>query len=125
MLCGPAGPIAAHSPEYCYAGLGFKQVGGSARRAMEFAGGHATYFDAKFDKAATGEPPLQVCWAWGVDGDWVAADAPRREFALRTVLYKLYVTRHLPAGDAKTADPVPAFLASFLPEVKKALANPG
>lgn len=125
MLCGPSGPIGAHTPEYCYAGLGFTQAGASSRKAMEFDGGHATYFAARFEKPGAGETPLQVCWAWGVDGDWVASESPRRDFALRNVLYKLYVNRPASTDPKNTADPVPAFLAAFLPEVKKVLAPAG
>ena len=70
------------------------------------------------------ENPLQVCWAWGADGNWYAAEASRGEFALRSYLYKLYVSRELPVRESAAApdDPVHEFLTAFLPEVNRTLA---
>jgi hypothetical protein len=93
---------------------------------VSFAGDQrATYWTAKFQRQATGADQLRVAWAWGVDGDWTASAAPRREFALRKALYKLYVSRAVTPADREANPPVDRiqeFLADFLPVVKKALA---
>lgn len=127
ILCGPAGPIGAHTPDICYAGAGYEMVGRPAKRSLALPGLAAGYWAATFAKEAGNEPPLEVCWAWGVDGDWQPAEAPRREYALRAALYKFYASRHTtPADRTAKADPIADFLTVFLPEVKKALApNPG
>jgi hypothetical protein len=126
MLCGPSGPIAAHTPDVCYAGNGFRMVGRQSRLTLALPGGDAaSYWSARFEKERTDEA-LRVCWAWGVDGTWEASDAPWGTFALKPALYKLYATRTAaPTPDADRAtnpDPVEGFLTVFLPEVKKALA---
>jgi hypothetical protein len=128
ILCGPAGPLGSHTPDICYAGRGYCQVGREVRKTLALPGGGvATYWSARFEKDGPGEAPLEVCWAWGTDGDWSASANPRGEFALRSVLYKLYVTRRTTdPADRATADPVAEFLTAFLPEVKKTLApDPG
>lgn len=133
LLCGPTGPIGAHEPRYCYAGNGFDMSGKPQKKAVSAADGTgATYWTVLFEKNTHNEPPQQVCWMWGLDGEWRAADNPRSEFALRRALYKLYVTHveeKSPAPtpgvpSASTRDPVHEFLIAFLPEVKKALAAP-
>ncbi len=128
LLCGPSGPIASHTPDVCYAGTGYEMKGSPRRNTLTFDGSEpSTYWSARFEKPAAGEVPLQVCWAWGVDGNWAASDVPRADFALRRVLYKLYATRRVPPAGrdgAQDSDPIPRFLKVFLPEVKKALAAP-
>jgi hypothetical protein len=128
LLCGPTGPIGAHTPEVCYAGNGFAAQGEPQKKTVNLAGdAAASYWSVRFEKKSATEPPLRVCWMWGVDGDWKAAENPRTEFALQGALYKLYVVRAEPqtliaAGTAP--DPIHEFVMAFLPEVKKALAAP-
>jgi hypothetical protein len=133
MLCGPTGPIGAHTPEVCYAGNGFAMSGQPQKKTVVLPGNAtATYWTARFEKKAAFEAPLRVGWMWGTDGDWVAASDPRTDFALRGALYKLYVVHSEPpspggsatASAAAAPDPIDVFLVDFLPEVKKALAGP-
>lgn len=125
LLCGPPGPIGSHTPDVCYAGIGYTMVGGAGRRALPLPGGAgASYWSARFRKDGPNDPQLEVCWAWGGDGDWEASDSPRTQYALRPALYKLYATRVVPAATdrAQVGDPIAEFLTAFLPEVKKAIA---
>lgn len=130
LLCGPAGPIGAHAPEYCYAGNGYEPRGTPVAVAVADKSDPArvfTYWSARFEKKPPSPGvPLRVCYAWGTDGDWTAATNPRARFALRGALYKLYAVRAEPDPPAAdpTADPVHQFLTAFLPEVKKALVPP-
>ena len=120
VLCGPAGPIASHTPDICYAGLGFRMAGGERKKTVETPAGAASYWSARFDKGDN-DPGIEVNWAWGVDGTWVAAGSPRLDFAGRGVLYKIYATRSLRASGAPDADPVHDFLTDFLPVLRTAL----
>jgi hypothetical protein len=127
MLCGPSGPIAAHTPDVCYAGGGFRMVGGRSRKTLPLPDGTTGgYWSARFEREATGDDALRVCWAWGLDGNWDASESPWGEYALRQYLYKLYATRRAaPTADADRAagpDPLEQFLTAFLPEARKALA---
>jgi len=123
LLCGRSGPIGAHTPDICYAGLGFNMKGGEIRKTV----GESSYWSARFEKPNR-EGSLMVSWAWGVDGTWQAAEKPRVEFVGRDVLFKLYATRGLTReeqdGIASGIDPTAAFLTDFLPEVKQAIGAP-
>jgi hypothetical protein len=125
MLCGPSGPIGAHTPDVCYAGAGYAMAGDAQKVTVAPPGEPgATYWSARFDKKA---PPsaLRVCWMWGTDGNWEASENAR--FGLQSALYKMYVVRSEsdgPAARATERDPVREFLTDFLPEVRKALAPP-
>jgi hypothetical protein len=125
MLCGEPGPIASHTPDVCYGGLGYDTNVPKVVRSVPIPGGKpAEYFSAKFRKPNGGDP-LQVCWAWGADGNWYASEASRGDFAFRSALYKLYLSRELPARESETTtpdDPIQEFLTVFLPEVRTALA---
>ncbi len=125
MLCGAVGPIAAHTPDVCYAGLGYQMHGHEIRRTVAVPGGpEAAYWTARFDKP-NGDSSLVVAWAWSSDGNWLAPDNPRSDFFGAKGLYKLYVTRALTTAERDNApastDPTQEFLIDFLPEVQKAL----
>jgi hypothetical protein len=125
LLCGPTGPIGAHTPEYCYGGIGYACKGKPARKGIALAdNGHSSFWTARFEKVSNTEEPLRVYWAWSTNGDWQAASNPRSDFALRSVLYKLYVVR-IDNSTAKerepNQEPIELFLADFLPLVKTAL----
>jgi hypothetical protein len=124
LLCGPPGPIGAHTPDICYGGLGYKMMGSETRKTVPLPDGSApAYWSAKFEKAA--DPGLEVCWAWGVDGDWVASTSPRSDFMTRKGLFKFYVARSLTPGEREgrpAPDLVAEFLTDFLPAVKRSLA---
>ena len=129
LLCGPTGPIGAHTPEVCYAGNGYVRNGEKQKMTVVLPDGStAVYWTVRFEKEPPStEPPLRVCWMWGTDGDWKASDNPRTDFALQTALYKLYVVRYeprTPDGAPSAPDPIPEVLTAFLPEVKKALTAP-
>jgi hypothetical protein len=126
LLCGPAGPIASHTPDICYAGLGYQMDGGQLRKVVPPPAGPASYWMARFAKNPS-DPGIEVNWAWGADGTWVAADAPRLELASHAALYKIYATRVLgPAArpGSPEADPIHDFLTEFLPVLRTAL-DPG
>ena len=121
LLCGPPGPIGAHTPEYCYAGNGFAMAGEPQKKTVAWGDSAASYWSARFERKAPPSDPLRVCWMWGTNGDWEASANPR--LGLKSALYKLYVVRTetvTPLG--KRADPIQEFLREFLPEVKNALS---
>lgn len=123
LLCGPPGPIGAHTPDVCYGGMGYKCVGKPVARQVTFGPGAASFWTARFEKESARDDALRVYWAWGWGGDWEASDEPRTDFATRTALYKLYVVH----DDTRPGrDPAGEFMAEFLPAVKAALAaDPG
>lgn len=127
LLCGPSGPIGAHTPDICYGGLGYECVGQPIPTRVTFPSGGANFWTARFEKTTQRQSAIRVYWAWGADGDWEASANPRTDFALRTVLYKLYVAQpESPTASSATAGPAEVFMAEFLPPVKAALTpDPG
>jgi hypothetical protein len=127
LLCGPTGPIAAHTPEVCYGGLGFACKGKPARKTLTFANTSAgSFWTARFEKKSLNDEAQKVYWAWSGNGDWEASSNPRTDYALRTVLYKLYVSRaDDPASQPRDPknEPIENFLEEFLPIVKSALSS--
>lgn len=129
VLCGPSGPICAHTPEACYAGLGYKMTESAKRRTIGLRSGPpASVWAGRFVKGTTGSgvaSELEVWWAWGQNGVWVAAEAPRRDFLLQSALYKVYLTRMVSANrpdQPKSFAPAEIFLAEFLPDLNAALS---
>jgi hypothetical protein len=118
LLCGPSGPIGAHTPDVCYGGLGYICRGKPIPRKVDFEHGVATFWTGRFEKQSPTDNPLRVYWAWGVNGEWQASDNPRTDFALRTALFKLYVVHVEQAGTEAQAK---EFLTEFLPLVRRAL----
>ena len=86
LLYGEPGPLGAHTPETCYVGAGFRQLGPAAARPQ--AG--SAFWVAQFETAAQPPATLSVHWAWGTGGDWAASENPRFDFAAQSRIYKLY-----------------------------------
>jgi len=109
MLAGDPGDIGTHDPERCYGGAGVKPVGTRRRVGMSdpVTAQTMSYWSARFDTETFPAVSLQVIWAWTTDGNWNASDDARFEYVGRPVLYKLYVTRRVPAAGTKAAQTRP------------------
>ena len=121
LLCGRPGPVAVHTPEVCYGGLGYQLAG--ERLKQPAPAGDGDFWVTRFRKEqAAGVEHLRVLYAWNADGGWEAADSPRNRYARRPALYKLYVTRQFLRADEPLEDgPELAFLRAFLPAARQAL----
>jgi EpsI family protein len=123
VLYGETGDIGAHDPKVCYAGSGWELSENPCReRVPESDTGQATpkvLWSARFRKQ-TGL--LDVYWGWAANGDWVAADNPRFEFARHRRIFKLYAQRLL-TGERPpvVADPIQEFLPKFLDRLNAAV----
>jgi hypothetical protein len=125
VACGRPGPVAAHSPDVCYGGIGFAPVGPRERRRLAVEGQSSApeLWAERYEKVGPALPEqLQVYYAWNDSGGWVAAESPRLSFARARLLYKLYVVRRLPrAAEAGGADPIPGLLRLLLPHLDRCL----
>jgi hypothetical protein len=115
LLYGEPGPLGAHTPETCYAGAGFKQLGTPSVKSV--AGRSADYWSGNFETGGDVTSTVNVNWTWGTDGVWKASDNPRFDFAGQTAIFKLYITRTLPRKDSET-NPVEEFLPEFLKQLQ-------
>jgi hypothetical protein len=102
IISGIPGSVSTHTPDVCYVGSGYKCLRGPRKDTIDLPGtGTATFYIADFEKkTASRVERVRIRWAWSTDGDWVAPDNPRWQFAKRLnavpELYKLYVATPLP-----------------------------
>jgi hypothetical protein len=128
LLVGPPGPMSVHMPEYCYAGLGYRQTGEVIRTTLaQVDGKRAEFRKLVMDRQIpTGfVERITVYHSWNDGEGWTAPAAPRLTFAGAPFLYKLYVTT-MPAPlklSQSVPDPCPDFLSEFCPLVHQLIAQ--
>ena len=126
LISGIPGSVSAHTPDVCYPASGYRTLREPKRVKVDLPGGRvAELYVADFEKhTATKHDRARVRWTWAADGDWVAPDRPRWQFATKLarapVLYKVYVvttlpaeTEELPEDDAMTREFVSAALTQY------------
>jgi hypothetical protein len=124
LVSGRPGPVVVHAPEVCFSGAGFNLAAPAEKRtvSMPSVTGRTEFWVGRFEKTGGVPKYLRVYWSWGTNGDWIASDSPRWDFARKKALYKLYVVREMTRADESAdEDPVPAFLGHFLPDVHQCL----
>jgi hypothetical protein len=120
VLYGEPGALSAHTPEVCYAGLGFSLCGAATKRsfAEQEVGEPTELWFGRFERS-NGQEAVEVYWGWGTDGVWYAANNPRFAFANHRMIYKLYVQRSVRGESlSSTIEPV---RSTFLPPFLRAL----
>ncbi len=111
FISGPPGSVSTHTPDICYPGAGYKTLRGAHQEAVELPGGvTGQCYAADFEKTKLGKKDrARVRWAWTTDGQLVAPDSPRWQFAKKLasvpVLYKIYIVTPLPEADADAPPP--------------------
>jgi hypothetical protein len=132
IISGIPGSVSTHTPDVCYPGSGYRTLREPRRETVELPGGRtAAFYVADFEKrTATKQDRVRVRWAWSTDGQWIAPDSPRWEFARQLtrvpVLFKLYVVTPLPeeAEDRPEDDAVTkAFVSTALTQYASAFAR--
>jgi hypothetical protein len=121
LSCGRPGPLSVHTPEVCYRGAGYDQVGVRVKHPGPAETGE--FWVCRFQKQRSSvSEHLRVFYAWNATGKWEPSESPRGTFARFPALYKLYVIRQLPREDeALEEDPSVEFLRALLPALQKAL----
>jgi hypothetical protein len=124
LMCGRGGKMAVHTPDVCYRGAGYEQVGSSQRLTIPLAdSAPAEFWTGNFMKGnslAAGK--LRLYWTWGAAGRWQAPDVPRFTFRGQPALFKLYVIHQTDAEAAKSDAAVP-FLQQLMPQMGTILFN--
>ena len=127
LTAGHPGLTAVHTPEYCYRGSGFDQLGPIERRTADVPGGPpAAFWTTQFEKkSAAGAEQLRVFWAWSAGHGWAAPDSPRWHYLGVASIYKLYVIGPGEADVTPGRDPaVDEFLAGLLQTLDRSLFTP-
>jgi len=120
VLYGGPGPLGAHTPEVCYQGAGFRQLGRSVTKAIPNR--QANFWHGEFERSDLGTSVLNVYWSWGTDGAWKASDNARFDFAAYSTIYKLYASWAVPNArgvESKSANPLDEFLPLFLDDLDR------
>ena len=122
VVAGRPGPVSVHTPDICFPGAGFTEMG-SAQRLDLSGGDQMKAF--RFQKTNTAPVYLRVLCGWSATGTWSVPDNPRWEFARSPVLYKLYVVHELARPDEPLDDdPAVGFLRELLPSLRAAIFPP-
>jgi Protein of unknown function (DUF3485) len=123
LVCGKPGPIAVHTPDVCFAGLGRRPFGPQAKQTVQppDSGPAAEFWQLDFVRLVAGVMVRdRVFWAWNAQGVWTAADDARWQFGGAPFLYKLYVYRTV-EEDEEDPEPCIEFMRELLPALQKAL----
>ena len=119
LVAGAPGPIAVHTPDVCFRGLGFDRL--SAPEPVQAGGAEFWKMECARPGAAD-RNRLLVYWAWNGGAGWEAPAhrQARLKYALKPALSKLYFVSEAGAGGA--ADAVSEFATVFLPAVNQLLS---
>ena len=126
IICGHSRDITMHTPDRCYPKAGFSQEKTRSEPfTVELDEGSAEFYTNTFRKEdLQGIRNLRIFWSWAVDAEtgWQAPDLPRRAFAAKRAIYKMYLINFLPSQSG-TADNSPCveFGRRFLPTLNEAL----
>ena len=130
VTSGIPGVVAAHTPDVCYGGIGFKPKNPPSKQTLPLeGGGSATFYVADFQKTTSvGQETLRVRWAWTADGTWQAPDYPRLFFAKSQMqlplLYKLYIVHNLTDDEDLTkSDPYRKFATDLAAALGRTLQH--
>jgi hypothetical protein len=125
LASGRPRPLGVHTPELCYAGAGFAQVGASTRGNVDSLTSEtpAEFLQGKFArKNQVQTEELRVIWTWNKSGIWQCPDNPRWALIGVPVVYKLYVCQALMPG-SEDGNTCVDFLRDVLPELDRALVH--
>ena len=119
ITSGVPGVVAAHTPDVCFLGSGYKLKGPPSKQTLPMpGGGTVSYYLADFEKtSAAGTESVRCRWAWTADGTWQAPEYPRLFFARSQVnlpvLYKMYIVHPIGDEDLTKSDPYRTFAADL------------
>src|SRR5215210_3372333 len=128
VTSGVPGVVAAHTPDVCFLGSGYKLKNPPSKQTIPLAnGGSVSFYLADFEKtSAAGTEAVRCRWAWTADGTWHAPDYPRLFFARSQVnlpvLYKLYVVHPIGDEDLTKNDPYRTLAADLAAALGRQLA---
>ncbi|MFO0811535.1 MAG: EpsI family protein [Gemmataceae bacterium] len=125
VVCGRPGPVSLHTPDVCFPGAGFAQVGAATGATVSTTDRPARFRALRFQKPDAVPTNLRVMYGWSNGGDWDAPEDARIAYARSPVLFKLYVVRVVAPDDRADADALTDdLIRSLLPQLKVALVPP-
>jgi hypothetical protein len=128
VTAGVPGVVAAHTPDVCFLGSGYKLKNPPSKQSLPLPGGGTVeFYVADFEKtSAIGAEAVRCRWTWTADGTWRAPDYPRLFFARSQVrmpvLYKLYLVHPIGDEDLTKNDPYRTLAADLAASLGRHLA---
>lgn len=127
IVCGPPGPVSVHSPEVCMRGAGYNLMEEPAACRLDTGSGRPSGRFRSGDFVRHTQPTsemMRVLWGWNSGDGWKIPENPRLEYAGRSSLYKVYVSRSLDRQNVPIeSDPCVQFLREFLPHSRRAFRD--
>jgi hypothetical protein len=115
IIVGPPGPISVHTPEICFSSRAYTLSDEKVITTINDREGRAhTFWSIAFQPNNPSADQLRVIYAWTASDTWIAAKAPRFEFARQRTLFKLQLASVVSAPTDRTNDPCHAFLVDLL-----------
>jgi hypothetical protein len=126
IVCGRPGPVSVHTPDICYRGAGYEELGQRRLHVLR-SEGTPEFWVSDFQKRDGAVPTyMRIFYSWSGTGAWRAPTNPRLAFARNSSLFKLYVVRQLSKPEESIEDdPTPEFLNLLLPELERCLFSQG
>jgi hypothetical protein len=122
LMCGRPRIVSIHTPDVCYAASGYEVAAPEKFTARDLSEPAEFWTSEMVRTRAAEQSRLRIFYAWTATGEWAAADTPRVTYAGTPVLFKLYLLRELPAGNAPLADdPCQDFFRKLQPELRRCL----
>jgi hypothetical protein len=123
LACGRPGPVSLHTPDICYAAVGFRSQEEPAKMNVELPDSTAEIYSCKFAKqTVTENKEIRIYWSWkAANSNWQAPALPRWTFGGQPVLHKLYVIQPLSGPDKVSDDACLQFIKTLVPEMQKSL----
>ncbi|WP_182870583.1 exosortase-associated EpsI family protein [Rhodopirellula sp. JC639] len=114
VLYGPRGPIAVHTPEFCYSSEGTDQSRSRLVETITIGDTGHRFWSVEFTRNDDPSDKFEVWYGWSTGGEWMAAEHPR--FWLTDDLYKIQLSG--PSIES-SFNPCESFLTALLPHLEQ------
>ena len=124
VLYGEPAALGAHTPERCYAAVGYTQCGPSGKVTLPEIQGESKieFWHSRFERGRAHET-VEVAWGWGADGEWEASENPRLSYAAHNLIYKIYAQRSVSTPAQSESGLMTVFLSQFTRELNRVVRD--
>jgi hypothetical protein len=127
-VCGTSRHITLHTPDLCYAAVGYESEGAPQAYPVDAGLPQPVEFATSlfYKEAATGLAQLRIFWTFSGDGQWKGPRFARTALAGNGALYKMYLVVPIAAGKSRTPEDSAAiaFARDALSELQDTLFPP-
>jgi hypothetical protein len=115
VIVGPPGQTSTHTAALCYGSRGYDSESPIELVDVEIAGRTHQIAQSRLRPVSAGLRPLEVCYAWRQDDQWLVPAVPRVAFGGGEYLFKVQAAASLADGDSQQGNSIClGFLREFL-----------